>query len=416
MVVNQQALGKLQSAIERLIDKYPLHAAILKRMQIRKRADIKTMAVSIGGSPNDTWGEEGRVVNFWYCEEFILDTPLIELTGVCLHEVHHVLFGHITTNQKDYPHKAARIAAEELTVNEYIKEPLPKTDFLLKNFPDLPPFESTYDRYERLKKTIPETKVTISMDDHGIWAEVEGAASEEEAQEITQQAIRKLIEDAIEDVKEGKEIDLPDEIIETIKNHDKYGQGYGHTIETLVRAPKYEINWQQKLAKYVGSALEIRPRYNRPNRRFPDLVGIVPGKGRLANKPKIMAQLDTSGSITEEMLGRMNATISQLAKNYEVTVVEFGDYVYRTYPYTKPITDVWGRAGNRGAPGLEKEFLTKHRPDLVMIFTDGHLCVPMDHPTLVKQPSIGGKRLPVLWCIQPNGEKPVAWGEIIYMR
>jgi hypothetical protein len=48
-------------------------------------------------------------------------------SGVLLHEVHHVVFGHVVADPDDFPDRWARIVAEEVTVNEFVTEPLPVT-------------------------------------------------------------------------------------------------------------------------------------------------------------------------------------------------------------------------------------------------------------------------------------------------
>jgi predicted metal-dependent peptidase len=131
------------------------------------------------------------------------------------------------------------------------------------------------------------------------------------------------------------------------------------------------LDWRILLRRYAGQVLEIRPVYNRPSRRFPELVGILPGKARQALRPKVLAAIDTSGSITPELLTLIDGELGCLAKHHEVTVVECDARIHAVYPYRK-LDRVHGRGGTDLRPPLEKSFLGQHKPDLVVYFTDGY--------------------------------------------
>jgi predicted metal-dependent peptidase len=92
--------------------------------------------------------------------------------------------------------------------------------------------------------------------------------------------------------------------------------------EELRPGQRGRLDWRALLRRYAGQVLDVRPIYGRPNRRFPELVGIVPGQGRRATRPKIMAVIDTSGSMTEELLSQMNGELNRLACHHDLVVVE----------------------------------------------------------------------------------------------
>jgi predicted metal-dependent peptidase len=116
-----------------------------------------------------------------------------------------------------------------------------------------------------------------------------------------------------------------------------------------------------------------------------------------------MAVIDTSGSVTSDLLSQIDGELRRLAKHYEVLVVECDCQIQRTYPY-QTLTTVWGRGGTDLRPPLEKDFLRQHKPDLVVYFTDGY------GPAHQCQPAV-----PVIWCLTPNGTEPVKWGKKIMM-
>jgi len=157
---------------------------------------------------------------------------------------------------------------------------------------------------------------------------------------------------------------------------------------------------------FVIADREVRPTYARPSRRWPDLVGIIPGQARQARKPKILAVIDTSASITGELLTLIDRKLRHLAKNNEVLVVECDCRIGGVYAYDRRhgLRDVQGRGGTDLRPPFEEDFLRQHQPDLVVYLTDG--C----GPTPTYKPSI-----PVIWYLVPGGQIPTVWGRIIHM-
>ena len=155
-----------------------------------------------------------------------------------------------------------------------------------------------------------------------------------------------------------------------------------------------QLDWRQLLRRYVGQVVEVRPTYSRPSRRFPDWVGVIPGRRRQSDRPKIMAVIDTSGSITPKLLELIDGELARLGRDYVVTVVECDTQIHTVYEY-KPLTSVTGRGGTDLRPPFAKDFLRKHHPDIVVYFTDGYGPAPERSPAV-----------PVVWCLVPDGDAP----------
>ncbi|HEY7328621.1 MAG TPA: VWA-like domain-containing protein [Gemmataceae bacterium] len=373
----QRAEGRIRLATDRLMAKYPFHAAVLGRMHPTPDTKIDTMAVMMSG----------EAVLLLHNPIFVLGLPITQLGGVLLHEVHHVLFRHLVMDPKLFPVRAALIIAQELTVNEWVHEPLPGSPVLLKDYPELPARESTQKRYDRLKGKILPTQVVRTIDDHDVW-QGGGQAQEE--------ALAQLIEDAATEAG-----GMPQELRDALHGLG-IGSVAGDDAEAIERG-KGHIDWRQQLGRYVGQVLETRPVFNRPPRRFPDLVGILPGRRRQVATPKVMAVIDTSGSITPQLLTQIDGELSMLATHFEVLVVECDCAIQRSYTYRR-LTDVYGRGGTDLRPPLEKAFLRHHKPDLAIYFTDGYGPAPEHKPPV-----------PVVWCLTPDGKEPARWGKKIYM-
>ena len=117
-----------------------------------------------------------------------------------------------------------------------------------------------------------------------------------------------------------------------------------------------------------------------------------------------MAVIDTSGSITPELLELIDAELAGLARHHAVKVVECDCAIHSVYDYHGRLKNLTGRGGTDFRPPLAANFLRKHRPNLVIYFTDGIGPAPATPP-----------RVRVIWCLTPEGQVPAAWAKIINM-
>jgi hypothetical protein len=386
----QQAEGKILLTVTRLVAKYPFHARILELCRRAVRPEVGTVDVTVSSD----------AIFLLYNPAFVLDTNVEELGGALLQLVHHVLLG---------------------------------------QFPELSPMESTSQRYRRLKtrkrrppiiapgvdsadgaqrqkqeasqsvaktrrtttrgKTrahkagrSPESENLRAVDCHAVWQEARQDVRRSEA------VIHEVIRQAVAEVGLHQ---VPRQIRDVIETHG-VGVSPGPCEQDL-RLGRGQLNWPRILRRFVGRELESRPMYNRPPRRFPDLVGIVPGQRRQQAKPRIMAVIDTSGSMSRSLLERISGELARLARRFCVKVVECDEKVRRTYDF-RPLTKVVGRGGTDFRPPLKRAFLRKHRPDLILFFTDGHGPAPARPP---------GR--PLIWCLTDQGQRPADWGQAIWM-
>ena len=164
-------------------------------------------------------------------------------------------------------------------------------------------------------------------------------------------------------------------------------------------------DWPRQLRRYVGQELEVRPVFNRPSRRCPDLLGIVPGQVRRMEHPHVMAVIDTSASITTDDLRQISAELRRMKRTNKVTVVECDVQIRSVYPLREDIREVHGRGGTDLRPPFEPAFLRQHNPDVVVYFTDGNGPAPDQAPPL-----------PVIWCLTQRGKVGVNWGRVIKMQ
>jgi predicted metal-dependent peptidase len=419
------AMGKILMAIERLASNYPLHSGILAQWCVEEAAAIETMGIGF---------KDGKL-RLVFSSSFVESISMDELVGVLHHEVNHVLFDHVLHTPAPGENRTARTIAEEVTVNEWVAEPLPHKPILLSDYPYLPENQDTDTRYGKLRKrikpascdSVPSANNTSAgkgggvprkaspdassangfptVDNHGTWDEIVKNADQGKAAaqmdiatawgNLTSEQKAKvtgpfasIAKDATQDIGLSEGLGLG------------IGKGAGEGTSMLDNGTA-KVPWQVALRRYVGKVRECRPVFGRPPRRFPELVGIIPGKGRFVSKPKIMAVIDTSGSMTDAMLSDISAELGVMARHYKVVVVECDADIQAAYAY-KPITKINGRGGTDFRPPFERDFLKQHKPDLVVYFTDGFGPAP-DMPPAI----------PVVWCITEGGQKPAKWGKKI---
>src|SRR4051812_32494048 len=97
----RQAEGKIQIGLNRLAEDYPFHTKVLEQFKLVCRPEVGTMGVSVCGDN----------VLLYYNPAFVLDTRAPELGGVLLHEVHHVVLGHVLAKPTTYADRWARVVA-----------------------------------------------------------------------------------------------------------------------------------------------------------------------------------------------------------------------------------------------------------------------------------------------------------------
>jgi predicted metal-dependent peptidase len=451
--VNERAAGKIRLTIRRLARDFPFPAAILGRGEFLVRPEVGTMAVTII--------DDG--MHILYNPKFILALTADELAGMLLHEIDHVLLGHVLIDFGDYPDAWALAVALELSANEFIRMPLPGDPITLNLLPSLPSLESMDKRYQRLKKVRRRGRVGslsaqyrapgVSDDRASGSSEVErqktgkkwrgsgsrrwtseyaatgpgdlsgigaGAArgqprsadlgqvlddhsvwSEARREpERSKQVVCEVVREALLEVG-------PDRVPEYLRKSIE-GLGIGSTpgadLYELQGSDRGQLNWRRLLRRYVGKELELHPTFSRPPRRLPKLIGILPGQRWIARRPRILVIIDTSASISPTLLEQIDAELAGLARRFSITVVECDSQIRRSYRYRGRLEAVQGRGGTDLRPALAPAFLRKHSPDLALYFTDGLGSAPVASP-----------RVEVIWCLVPGGEAPATWGRVIRM-
>lgn len=402
------AAGMLRLAQQRLVGEYPFHARLVAGWEAEACWSLRTMGVTV----------RSLNVALLFSPEFVVGCSLPELVGVLHHEVNHVLFGHLWADPRAYPDAEARLIAEEVTVNEWVPEPLPGQPITLVQFPGLPPDEDTDTRYRRLeqKGARPELKsaqqepksggtepkigsAVQPLDDHGLWAEARTSGT------LGRWAVEAAVRQAWEGLDQAQRQRIPWSLRQHVEAIGR-GDAPGACIEALseCEGQSAQVDWRRALRCYVRQMGLPQPCFLRPPRRLPHLVGLVPGHVYRPQKANVMAVVDTSGSIDTAALQAIAAELDLLGRTHEVTVVECDATVQAVYRFSEHFRMARGRGGTDLRPPFERDLLRQVRPDVIVYFTDGQ------GPAPARAPAVG-----VLWCLTPSGRRPAAWGRALHI-
>jgi predicted metal-dependent peptidase len=177
----------------------------------------------------------------------------------------------------------------------------------------------------------------------------------------------------------------------------RLGDAWLRRLERLIEPP---LPWRALLARYVFAAAQEDYTFQRPSRR--DGPAILPRLAR--GSIRLIAVLDTSGSITErelsEFASELDALKSQVSAELTVhacdeRLAEGGPWTFSAWEQVRLPDAIGGGGGTRFTPvfdWIDREALT---PDLLVYFTDAMGEFPDTPPTY-----------PVLWLVKGGGAVP----------
>jgi predicted metal-dependent peptidase len=379
--------------------KYRYYAAVLARLEAVEDASVRVMAVSA----------HRRRFYLHVNPDFFLNPPtnIRFIRGVLLHEVHHIVLGHLTHEKfRGAAHPDLMELAMEVSANEYITEPLPGSPPVWSAYArlGLRAGQSTRERYELLVQAREAGAViepVVCIDEHlpsGVGGVRPGAPP---APAGAAALARRLVADAIAGASP----------VPAGQGGLLAGRDPGQVLELLPdagEAPAGLQVWRTALAMFVAQVRAPRTTYTRPNRRFPSWLGIIPGR-RYHPSPsrplKMLVAIDTSGSMSTEELTEIARQLRRLDRLVRFTVVECDAAIQRIYRFEGRLADVAGRGGTDLRPVFAPELLQEHRPEGVIYFTDGLGPYPPEDP---------GIR--TLWVLTKELDFDCPWGKKACLR
>jgi predicted metal-dependent peptidase len=384
--------------------KYPYHAATLARMHPVADPSVQRMAVSL---------HDGRFYLHVHVESFLREPQY--LRGVLLHEVHHVVLGHLTHPKfVDVSEPELMDLAVEMSANEHIEEPLPSPvtwrDYAAVG---IRAGQSTMERYEKLVHHLQSTgsrprpspgdgatNAGKRVDDHRFLRHGDTIAGG-----LTQ--TRSLVEEVVKETvarHEKATAEMPDWDRPPVPRFA--GQSPGRILEELggaLKRPEHFLDWKTAVRMFVANARAPVHTYSRPSRRFPGLIGVLPGRTyvpRAIAKPRIVVALDTSLSMTLRELEEIARQLARLSEHATITICECDVEITRTYPFEGKLPSIVGRGGTDLRPVFAREHLGRMKADGVIYFTDGDGPFPATPAPL-----------PVLWVLTKPEAFHCPWGQ-----
>lgn len=408
---------RVRAVIEMILLRYPGHLSVLSVVRDpRPDPNCGTLAVRV---------VYDKLI-LAYNPKYVAGLSLPELSGCIHHEILHLVFRH---PQSDDPtifiHRHCRMLAEEITVNEHISEPLPGNPVLRAQFiGTLPPNEDTDTRYFRLveffrnkeqarqaRDEADRKRVLATLPPRGrgeldygdpVSPPAEASEADPSPKPISTRSLkaRPQADNFCESCRESDRAQVRDWMN---RQQDGTGAGVGtaNGARALAKIQTFKPHpWQNLLARY--RRLERRNTRSWPSRRHPARVGVVPGHRLRRLGARVLVAIDTSGSMTPQMLACINVELFAMAAgNTKLSIVECDTAVQREYRYERPIVAVTGGGGTDLRPPFAKWDPTKF--DAMVYFTDGYGQAPDKEPDF-----------PLFWLLAPGDWRlPANWGVVL---
>lgn len=169
------------------------------------------------------------------------------------------------------------------------------------------------------------------------------------------------------------------------------------------------IPWEVELREWCTALVPGGLTWSRPNRRYSTMY--MPSKNKKnSTLEHLMYFLDTSASITDEMVVRFNTEIryiKEVMNPKRLTLVQFDTDIRQVQIFFEEdgfeVTEVIGR-GNTSLSCV-KDMIEKTNPTAVVVFSDLE-CSVMQKPT---------NEIPIIWVVLDNPYANINWGKMLHI-
>lgn len=402
---------------------HPFYGIFISQLRQRYTTEVPIAAVSF--SMQNLAGE--LFLNPKNCKNL----TGIELGGILVHEVLHVLCAHLSSIETPEFRKNHNICnvAMDASINQILNADdymLPMRKGIFDENPEqvchpVSPNSLEETLLEQSKKKGLPTKPELDKEwlyyynfimdridpqqemeegsDHGFWEEYEGMTPEQ--QEIIKRAIAGKVAESYSQAKNDP-------------NYSGIGKSEEY-LQKLIESLNSELPWQYYVSRFLGFIGKPRQimtsirmnRYNRP--------------GLMVTKPssRIGVVLDTSGSVSEDEYAKFLGEVIELSRNHDAEIIMCEcSHTISQKPYVleeyKNIQTRSGYGGTCMRPGIDyfiDEYYERgeHQCNGVIVFSDGELG---------EDSNIGENELPfpILWVFtRKTGWNPNA-GELIHFK
>lgn len=396
------------------LQRYPQFAGVVARMHPILTDRVPIMAVGLR-----RWDDTEPRFHLLVNPGFLRDHPE-QLVGVLLHEVHHIVLGHLSNLELHaVANPMAMEVAMEISANENIHEPLPPSVLDVGRFSafGITPGQSTLQRYALLAEAVRRGRLqlpdlrTASWDLHrprqaggaaigagdlidgrsdgattANWSRSDGRSGRSGSRELERmrQAIATHLggERGGGDVAAGGRRRVAKELPRRLLGHDPA-----------------RLDWPRLLRDAFPRQRQVHPDYKRPNRRFPERVGELPGRTRRPPRPHLLAAIDTSGSMDIATLRQIAGEVRQLRRHAQLSIILCDAAAHRLPPFAD--LDVMTGGGDTDFAPVFAELPAIPGCVGVVYFTDGRGELPTRPPAV-----------PTLWVLTRDGSFAPGFGTI----
>lgn len=337
---------------KKLLIKQPFYGLFLLNINKRFSDKISTAAVGIEGI------NPILLIN----KDFWKDLNEEMQLNILIHEVSHLMFGHLTEAWTYLRRENAELLnyAADCECNSYI--PGLQTDpYCYPARYGMENSKGTLFYYDKLRQMQNNQGQGLgqggggefgqTLDDHSTWEEMTDAE-----RQLVQQQIDRIAKQTAEQVQ---------------RNQGTIPGQFRDYIDELFKVKPRIFDWKSYFRRYLGSALdvELRKSRKRENIRFPDASGT-----RHKRKSQIFVVVDTSGSISPTDLCDFFSEIHHIYKaGAVIDICEIDTQIQRIYRYNgKWDLQAHGRGGTILTAACD--YVNEHRRDYTscVFFTDGY--------------------------------------------
>ena len=353
----------------RLMVAEPFFASISRRVDKTSSSAIPTAGVRLNTSTG--------YFEMLYNPEFFEGLTDKEKLGVLKHEFYHLILQHVTTRMPDTGMSKIWNVATDLAINSHLIGEIPENGCIpsAKGSPfEKYPIGLSADAYLKMLKEDPQFQkkseggdgdgggdggMPDSMDDHSGWDK----SSEGDEGAVARERLRDILDKAS-------------------KECNQSGRGWGSvSAEVRKEIQKFlnpTIDWRKMLSYFIKTSRKANKRstVRRLNRRYPRIHSGT----KVTRMANIAISIDQSGSVSDIMLAKFFAELSNLSKLATFTVIPFDTEVdeSKVFVWKKGENREWERVLSGGTCfDAPTKYVNKHKFDGHIVLTDMYAPKPV---------------------------------------
>lgn len=393
-----------------------------KMMLLRKKPFFGYILSQIPIVPNNQ--KSSSRIYIEYNPEFFKELSTEEVATVLVHECMHYVLGHskrAKALKRSFPDKAGLInIAEDVVINAILNEngfrklkdgiwPSIEKKVVLSDAKKQVVIENPHEKsVEEVFHMIKDLELNFDPENNSTASLV--VKEETESDSITQNQSKLEQNSNSQDMNEltKNKMKSPEEMLNSAYtyacSHGNTPLGIDRRVELTM---KPLLNWKAILKEFLTSSIPYNYSFLEPDEDSPPNI-IMPGIEYLEQIDGILA-IDTSGSITDQMLSRFLTEVAGLMRNFpqmEITVV-FCDAEIQAIEKIKNAKEV-AKIVPKGGGGTDFrpvfEFARKKKVRFVICLTDGYAVFPPPE-----------KAVKTLWIVTPDGlpENEFPFGRVV---